>query len=51
MGMADDQPPAGNPVMEKAGAVVTLLAAVALAAIAIDQLRPRRQEADPDNDS
>jgi hypothetical protein len=48
--MADDeqaQPP-GNPLLEKAGAAVTLLAAVALAWIAIDTLRPRREQETPD---
>jgi hypothetical protein len=44
--MADDeqvQPP-GNPLLEKAAAAVTLLAALALAWVAIDTLRPRREE-------
>ena len=44
----DGQQPAGSQLVEKAGAVVTLAAAVVLAWIAIDQLRPRRE--DPDDD-
>lgn len=45
--MDEDTPaPAGTGKLERAGAIVTLLAAVALALIAIDTLRPRRP-ADP----
>jgi hypothetical protein len=43
--MADEP----NPMLEKAGAVVTLLAAVALAWVAIDTLRPRREDAPDDS--
>jgi hypothetical protein len=53
--MAEDQdqqpqqPPAGNPLLEKAGAVVTLLGAIALAWVAVDTLRgPRQQERQAD---
>lgn len=41
--MPDDAAPQpAQPLLEKAGAVVTLLGAIALAWIAIDTLRPRR---------
>jgi hypothetical protein len=48
--MADDEQPRppGNPLLEKAGAAVTLLAAIALAWVAIDTLRPRREQEAPD---
>jgi hypothetical protein len=49
--MADEpQPDTGNPMLEKAGAVVTLLAGLALIAIAIDTLRPKREDQAPDED-
>jgi hypothetical protein len=41
-----DQP---SPMVQKAGAVITLLAAVALAWVAIDTLRTRREEAPDDS--
>lgn len=48
--MADEpQPDTGNPMLEKAGAVVTLLAGLALIAIAIDTLRPKRDQDQADD--
>jgi hypothetical protein len=47
--MADEpQPDTGTALLEKAGAVVTLLGAIALAWVAIDTLRPRRGQEAPD---
>lgn len=45
----DDAPPEGAGPLEKAGAVLTLLGALALAWVAIDQLRPRREGSTPDD--
>lgn len=49
--MPDEPQPAGTPLIEKVGPLLTLLGAAVLAAIAIDQLRPRRGEERATDDS
>jgi threonine/homoserine/homoserine lactone efflux protein len=48
--MADEDPQA-SPMLQKAGAVVTLLGAIALAWVAIDTLRSRREDTPPDDEN